>query len=300
MSGAGWGGGPWGLIPWGGGGIVALQLLRAMAVRENVVRLEFNAAPLFTGTLEGGDAASVERYSVTTDPTSTGADGAQPRPVFPAAVEIAEVTGSRGTMLDLTVDRSFSPWPSVYRVACNGLRAVGGQLLDPASASRLFDGLSRGFMQPRVDLIVSSKDIANPQNRAGMLDPLPNTTDSLILGTIPVDAQGDLAFDDGVDSYRKRVFRRCMTRKGKFAWLPTYGVGLPDQVKQLGRPGVRDALTSDAEAQIRQEPETRDVSCRFRRDDNRPDLFWLEVRAVTKYSNKPVAVDVPFDATSPV
>jgi hypothetical protein len=63
---------------------------------------------------------------------------------------------------------------------------------------------------------------------------------------------------------------------------------------------VRDALTSDAEAQIRQEPETRDVSCRFRRDDNRPDLFWLEVRAVTKYSNKPVAVDVPFDATSPV
>jgi hypothetical protein len=294
---SGWGGGPWGLVPWGGIGIATLQLANALAIRDNVVRLTFNTAPLFTRIYNAGDAANIERYAVVPDALTVGADGSPPRPVFPATIERAAVAGSAGTILDLTVDRSFSPWPSVYRVACNGLQAITGQLLDPAAASMTFYGLSRGFMQPRIDLAVSAKDIANPQNRAGMMDPLPNTKDNEILGTIPVDAQGDIAFDDGIDSYRKRIFRRCMTRKGAFAWMPDYGVGVPEQVKRLATPGTRDSLAAEAESQIRQEPETRDVDARFQQDKDVPTLFWLTVRAVTTYSTKPIAVNVPFDAT---
>lgn len=295
---SGWGGGPWGLMPWGGGGITSLRLERALAVRDNMVRLWFNTALLFTGTYEAGDASDVSRFTVVEDANSIGADDAAPRAVLPVVVELSVSPGAGGKVLDLTVDRPFSPWPSLYRVACHGLHAVGGQLLDPAFASFVFEGASRGYAAPRIDLVVSVKDIANPQNRAGMMDPLPNTTDSLILGTIPVDSQGDLAFDDGVDSYRKRVFRRCMTRKGAYAWIPDYGVGIPEQIKHLGRPGTRDSLSADAETQIRQEPETRDVACRFRTGD-RPGLFWLEVRATTIFGNKPVEFGVPFDATAP-
>lgn len=293
---SGWGGGKWGETPWGGSSVDSLQMLRALAVRDNVVRLWFNVAPKFIGNLELGDAADPERFVVVPIAGTKGADGLPARPVYPCAIERAAIAGSLGTVLDVTVDRPFSPWPAQYRISCNGVQSITGLFLDPTSTSRIFDGLSRGFAPARADLVVSAKDIANPQNRAAMLDPLPNTTDSLILGTIPTDAQGDLAFDDGVDSYRKRLFRRCLTRKGAFAHLPGYGVGLPDQVKRLALPGVRDALASDAEAQIRQEPETTDVSCVFVATDT-PELFWLRVRATTTFGNTPVEFDVPFDAT---
>ena len=56
----GWGGGPYGLTPWGGGGSLFtdnLTLVLAIAIRENVCRLTFNEPVTLTGVLDPHDAA---------------------------------------------------------------------------------------------------------------------------------------------------------------------------------------------------------------------------------------------------
>jgi hypothetical protein len=293
----GWGYGGFGITPWGAGGVSTLQLVSALAVRENTVRLTFNTGVEFTGILNAGDGSNIERYSVIAVAGTVGFDGEAVRQVSPVTVEVVSIPESFGSVLDLTVDRPFTAYPSRYMVSVQGVNGIGGVLLDPAFASLTFDGARRVRPKPRIDHIVGSRDIANPQTRSALLDPLPNTTDSLILGTYPVDETGDIAIDEGIDGYRKRVFRRCMTRKGKFAWLPGYGVGLPGQVKKLGRRGVRDAIAADAETQIGEEPETVKVEVRFETDAQRPDLFWLRVRAQTVFSTTPVEMGVPFSPT---
>jgi len=290
----GWGFGSFGLTPWGAKGVSSLQLLAALAIRENVVRLTFNTSVQFTGILNAGDGANVKRYSVAVVEGTVGLDGEAVRPVRPAVVKQASIPETFGSVIDLTVDRPFTAYPSRYRVSVQGVNAASGVLLDPTATSLEFVGLRRDRPRPRIDLVSASRDIANPQVGSALLDPLPNTTDPLILGTFPTDSSGDIAFDEGIDGYRKRVFRRCYTRKGAFSWMPEYGVGLPGQVKRLSRRGTRDAIAADAETQIAEEPETVEVQCRFEQDTRSPDLFWLRIRARTVFSPTPIELGVPF------
>lgn len=294
----GYGSEPFGVVPWGASGIVSLQLLSAIAVRENAVRLVFNAGVLFTGILNAGDGANVKRYSITAVAGTVGFDGEPVRPVRPIVVEQVPIAESYGSTIDVYTDRPFTAFPSRYIVAVQGIDAVNGALLDPAASSLEFYGLRRVRPRPRIDHVSASRDIANPQTGSALLDPLPHTLiDSNLLGTYQADETGDVAIDEGIDSYRKRVFRRCYTRKGAFAWMPGYGVGLPGQVKQVGRRGVRDAIAADAESQIAEEPETIEVACRFEQDARAPEMFWLRIRARTIYSPNPIELGVPFSPT---
>lgn len=270
-------------------------MIDALAIRENLVRLTFNAPVKFTEILDPGDASEIERYAIVPVAGTVGLDGYPVRPVFPAVIERAKFAGAGGKVIDVVTDRPFSPYPTRYRVSVNGILAAGGGPLDPNFTSRIFDGLFAGIPPVRVDLAFRTRDIANPQNLAAMLDPLP-AIDPLILGTLPVDAQGDYAFDEGIDSYRKRVFRRLLTRKGKFAWIPKYGVGVPEQVKQLARVGIREAIAADAEAQIREEPETLEARCTFIQSEESPSTWFLRVRARTQ-SGQTVNLSVPFSPT---
>ena len=111
-----------------------------------------------------------------------------------------------------------------------------------------------------------------------------------LLDKFQADSQGDLAFDEGLTSYRKRVFRRLTTKKGKFAHLPDYGVSVPSSVKQLGRAGVREQLAVDAEVQIKREPETVAVSVAI--VETQPEIYSYRIRARTSFG-KTINFDVP-------
>jgi len=289
----GWGLGPWGVAPWGTGIFEPLRLLRAIAVRDNTVRLVFNQPPLFTGVLDDGDASDPEKYSVTGVVGTIGADELPPKAVTPVVIERPIIADVFETVLDVVVDRPFSPYPCEYLVAVYGIRAVSGMLLDPSYASFQYFGLSRGLPTQIQDESVASRDIANVQTTAATIGSISTPVNSLVLGTIGIDAQGDLATDNGMIGYQKRVARRIMTVQGGFAHLPEYGVGVPSQLKQLSSPGVRETLAADAESQIMQEPETKSVTCTFVRDSTDPNLYWLQVRAITVYGDD-VSIDVPF------
>jgi hypothetical protein len=257
---SGWGAGEWGASPWGAGDD-DLHLLEVQAIRENVVRLTFDTVPYFSGILDPGDASNVARYAITAV-SGVGIDGVPVRPVLVAGVAQGILAGAQGTIIELTTDRALSHWPCIYRGSANGLRSEAGLPL-AGGASLLFYGVQAGPRTQQQDQILAGRDLANPQSVAALVG-LPDASNlpSSVLGTYRPDGTGDYANDAGITGYIKRVTRRLMTVKGAFAHLPNYGVGIPSDVKRLQRAGFREMLASDAEDQIKQEPETLAVTCR--------------------------------------
>lgn len=258
--GSGYGSEEWGAGPWGGAVLdeesaaSEFHLLRALAVRENLIRLTFSQPVSLTDLHDLFDGMRPNHWQVLPVDGTFGADGSPARPV--TAVVISQ--GPIAAQVDLWLDRPMTPYPSRYIVNATGLfNTDHDPQLEVFSVE--LPGLYRGLTPQLADLVVPTRDIANPQTLSGLLDPLPNTTDARQLGTIPLDETGDVAYDEGVASYKKRVFRRLMTPKGAFAHLPNYGTLTMSMVKKLARPGLVQTLASDAEDQIRQEPETQDV-----------------------------------------
>lgn len=291
---AGWGSAPWGAGPWGAGGAADLELLRAVAIRENVVRLFFNVAPQFTRLLTPNDAANPKRFQFTPLATPVGLDGEVARPVLPVLVSRAKVAQSFGTELDVTLDRPLSPWPTRYIVACNQLVSIDGALLSPSHASLTFDAVYRALRQQDASDASPSRDIANPQTYQAQLDPLPQAGDPLALGVIPIDASGDYAFDQGIPQLKKRIFRRLLTVKGKFPAIPTYGVGIPAYGKRLSVEGVRQEIVQEAEKQLRQEPDVAEVKVTAFTSPDNPAITIFRIRVRVSGSQGTTQFDIPF------
>ena len=289
----GWGLTPWGAGQWGLGGAETLQLLQALAIRDNVVRLWFNEAPIFTGVLDPHDASSADRY-VIVPIAGTMIDHTNPRPVTPIIIERVAEPLALGRILDVTVDRHFDGYPGSYRISVNRLvSAESGVWLDPVMASIEFYGAEQVDILRARDLAMPTRDIANPQTLAALLDPLPVTTVGT-LGSIPTNIDGDYAYDEGITGYKKRLWRRITSRKNRFAHLPGYGVGLPSKLKQLGKSSVRFALAADIRSQVLEEPESIAASVSIIPDPNAAGLYRIRMRVQSTISNDPINIDEPF------
>lgn len=265
---AGYGDSAWGSSPWGTGG-EELRLLSANPIRENVLRLEFNVAPRLSFLADPRDGSLPDRYSVVPVDGTEGRDGLPPRPVSPFEIGRAAVPLSLGRFVDVTVDRRLSPYPARYLVSVNRLVAFDGMPLDPARTSVEADGLRRGLPVNLVSRSIGRTDLAGTIERPG--EP----------PFVPADASGDVATDRGLASYRKRVLRRLLTRRGAFAHLPGYGVGTAAQIKRLATASVRAKIVADAEEQIRREPETESVRATLTPIADEPGAWLLqcEIRA---------------------
>lgn len=290
---AGYGSGSFGTFPFGTAepGDVPLELLSILAVRENVVRITFNVAPRYTQLLDPNDASDARRYLMEPVAGTEGRDGEPTRPVGVIVVEL--VDGFDGTVLDIIIDRPMSPEPGKYNLTISGLVSDVGEVpLDDTIVE--VTALFKGIVPLIPEFIINNRDIANPQTRQGIFDPLPVTEGQEldpILGTFPEDSQGDVAFDEGLAGFKKRVMRRLTTRRGKFAHLPNYGVSTLTSLKQLARPGIRETLADEAEQQILQEPETQSVSVELVIGD-RPEVTVYRVRVRTNFGQMP-DMDVP-------
>lgn len=290
---SGWGSGPWGFSPWGLGTGDPLQLLSAVAIKENVVELEFNVPPYFSQTLDVHDASNPRRFQIVAL-ESRGRDDEPARPVIGVKVEVAKVALSFGRILHVTTDRPFSPTPSRYRMVVNQLVTAEGALLDPTKTAYEFLGVYRELRPQSMSAPTPSRDIANPQTYSAQLDPIPQAGDPLFLGVIPIDASGDYAFDDGITQLKKRIFRRLLTKPGSFPANPEYGVGVPSYGKQLAVAGVRQKLASEAQKQIASEPDVAAVSVRVVTDPKNPQFTLFQIRVRPAGSAGNVSFDVPF------
>lgn len=293
---SGWGSGPWGAGPWGAGaGVGAFGIVQAVAIRENVVRVTFTETPLFDAILTANDASNPARFTITPVAGTFGMDELPTRPVNPVRVEVAAVELSFGAVLDVTVDRPFSPTPSQYIIAANGLVSTSGALLDPSASSAQFTGLYRAMRVQSATAPIPSRDMANPQTYSGLVNAgSSDPYDADQLGTFPIDATGDYAFDDGLAQVKKRIIRRLMTRPGTFPSAPEYGVGIPSYGKQLGSLAIRQRIAAEAQKQISAEPEVADASINLVTDPANPNVTILRIRVRLNGSGGSTQFDVPF------
>jgi hypothetical protein len=261
-------------------------LAAAESLRENLIRLTFSEAVYLSGWGDAQDGLRRDKFSVTAE-ASTDFDGAPARAVLVAS--IAKVRESYDQQIDVFTDRPMSHWGSLYTVRVRDLWGVSGAALDLLAASVTVFGQQQGAPPPLTDRAVATRDFANPQSAREVIGVAPSAALAL-LGTFQVDDTGDYAADQGLASYKKRIFRRLTTRKGKFRHLLGYGVGFPGAVKTLARPGVVAALVADAEDQIRQEPETRAVSVRL--VQSVPGLAYFSVKVQTSIGGT-LEFDVP-------
>lgn len=291
----GWGSMPWGAGPWGDGGEDALRLLDALAVRENVVRLTFNLAPFYTGLQTLNDAANPARYVFIPQDAPEAISGGAARAVLPVRVDRPAISGAGGRILDVTLDRPLSPWASRYRVAVNLLLAIDGTPLDPAAASRIFDGLYRQLRPADPSAPTPSRDVANPWTYQAQLGAgAVLAGEPQVLGVFPLDASGDYAQDQGLQQLKKRVFRRLNTRKNAFPSLPGYGVGVPSYGKRLASEAIRQQIAADAQAQLSTEPDVVAAAVTSFTDPKQPSVTIFRVKVRMAGSAGEATFDFPY------
>lgn len=283
----GWGLGPYGWVGWGvSAPSDKLILLSAEAIRENCVRLNFNQVLAYTDVRGLVDAADPENYAIEPVEGTIGEDGLPARPVFPVLVEQTTDPFVNGRSIDVWLDRRLSPYPAQYRAFAR--RSVAANGVPLLNESAFFFGVNWQPPTP-ANAIAPATDFANPGYESSAI---PGSTQ--ILGVYPTTSQGDYATDRDLVSYKKRIIRRITTRRGRFAHLPNYGVGLLDQIKQLAKPSVRQTIAAEAEAQIREEPETINVQVTITAHSTASGLFFFRVKARTKVFGD-VNLDIPLE-----
>lgn len=292
-----WGEGSWGAGSWGGGSGAGIQFIDLVAIRENAIRVEFDQAVYLTGLLSAEDASRPDLWTVTASSLSRGLSGDVARPVRIVRVELAgEEDGvavvDYGRFVNLILDRPMTPFPAVYSVTWVDIFAK--DLLSSSSGEQDVYAVYRLLEQPQIQVAKPSRDFANPQTTSAAIGSLPRSNLLSILGSFGVDDTGDYAMDEGITNLKKRIIRRLMTRKGAFAHLPNYGVGVPDAAKKLGKAITISALKTDAEAQIAQEPDVLQTRVSVVINSDTPNLVRFRV-AVKPKVGKPVAFEVPFE-----
>ncbi len=124
-----------------------IQLLSAMATRENQVQLTFSEAPYLSNRLDLGDASDPTHFIVTPVSGGVGLDGAPVIPVLPMQV----IAGDSSTQLRVWMDRAMSHFPCQYTIAVANVVAVSGNTLDPNASNVAFNATrSSVSMQPRL------------------------------------------------------------------------------------------------------------------------------------------------------
>ena len=103
--------------------------------------------------------------------------------------------------------------------------------------------------------------------------------------------------EEGIQALKNRIYRRMSTRRGAFAHLPEYGIGVKDYGKKLSTAAAISSLVSDTEAQIAQEPEVQFVRVRPIQDRLADGLLRLRIAVRTK-TGKAAAFDSPFVTTN--
>lgn len=283
MSGVGWGGASWGGAGWGGSpGPIAFSSL--FPHRENVLRLGFTSPPYASGLLDSADSLNPKKYTVRE--SGVGLDSEPARAVTVAEVRVATELVSPsafGSFLDLVLDRAMSAFPCVYDVDFVDIHDAG--LSTMIGGTAFTQSVFRLIQQPTLDYAQPSLDFSNRQTAA---------SGSSVLGLTVPGEDGDYASDAPPLTLKKRVIRRLCTRKGSFAHLPNYGVGIPQMAKQLARPGVLALKAAEAEGQIAEEPDVRSVTVTATLVGS---LAWFRVRVVPRVG-KPSTFNVPFATTS--
>lgn len=243
--------GNFGLGNFGGGafgGMGTVEVVLVHPIARNAIRVT-SSQPLRRDDFGGFDSAiNAENWAlITIDPTIIAQNGDEVIPPgefvptrFPSIVggvalpdEIDPLTIELFTDVDME---------KKVRYQLVALRIVGEDG-EPLVGPDIFDFRGLGFKQ---------------QNRARQpLEPFRDldTLDGAFPGAFTFEPTSDIAVHGGVESLKKRIYRRIITNPGGFVHLPAYGAGV--RVKALATSGRLAQIATDLAVQIQEEPDVQ-------------------------------------------
>lgn len=247
--------------PMGGGG--PLHVIRARAIGSHVVRIVFNETPLNRSAAGKHDFQNPSNYTISVvEGTITSPSVGSVGSMVVVGVDKALITGpviavsageERGA--DVHTDKPFVLGMRYRIQAANIQSRIGGILGAPTSAE--FQGI---YQRTKVSLRAGGR-----MQTSGAFTGLIDIKSVVGTGTFDVDDSGDLAPEsDSISSLRKRLFRRLVTPRGAFAWLPNYGCGLV--IKDTASIGNLHQLKQDITEQFGREPEVQQADVTLRLD----------------------------------
>jgi hypothetical protein len=215
-----------------------LSVRRAIAVGGQLVRVVFSSEPKHRSAGSADDALCPGNYEV--DITSgQGSDlravGVRPELLTWPAFGLQD---SGEFALDVQTDRPMVVGMG-YEVTVDAAvrSALGAPIGFPYSAT--FVGSVRPTRTRQVRRRVGLVDLKTDPFRGG----------------ITVDASGDWASHEGVEATKKRVWRIALTGRGKFVFLPNFG--LTYDIKKPGTLSILTGLRTDLSQQLSQQPDIK-------------------------------------------
>lgn len=253
--GGGFGVGAFGLMPFGGGGIVGLYVVSAQAASLNSVVVTFSEEPRAVDPVRSEDALNPSNWTLEVLSPST------------AIVRLAQHVEVTATLVTVFFDGKLTP-RARYRITASDTLENADDSETIIADMRSADFTSLQFPRPvpvQDSTAVSIVDIANPQmpRQAGP---------GRALGTFATTAAGTLELDSGLPNQVKRCVRRITTRRGSFLHLPDYGVNLP--LKGLLRANDLRKFQQVLELELQQEPDTAAASVTCRIDPATPGVVY--------------------------
>lgn len=227
----GWGRQPYGVSAYGASVAGSVSVRRALAVSTRQVDVELTGAVRDNSPFFDGDALNPGTWQVRR--LDTGAD------LTVVAVEQVAANTYRVLVLE-----ELGP-ASVQHSVSSGTLLDGAGSLIASPRQALFLGVLDEDKASVATVLasrrVAARDLANPQE----------------VGTLQVDAGGDLETVTGPELVRKLILRRLMTTPGDFFHLPEYGLGA--RLKEPLRLSDVPRFKAEVERQVLEEPEVEQV-----------------------------------------
>lgn len=274
------------LGPFGGPGLITI--LGVLPLGENSVSLVWDRVPTSYSPALTYSATNPANYSITAvDPSTPTVDGVYVPPgklipkrdPLPASLAVdpddrSQVILSVDTPFEKTVEYVLEILPKIVGIA-------GETFAGPTS-------FQFSAVKPAVVLQTKSRKAEQYRDFAYYTFPRPDGGPSLVY---EFDPNTDIGIQDGQSSLKKRIFRRLLSDRGGFSFLPGYGVGL--KVKSLARGGRLQELASEVEAQVKQEPDVLDAgaSCALRVTTGGTFVV-VQVRAKTRDGDEALSLEV--------
>lgn len=217
------------------GALPGFAILRALAVGGQVVRVVFSHEPIRQSAAGNSDALNPSNYSV----SLASGSGAPVQTVGVMATGSAYpaygVVAPDEYGVDVQVDRALVVGMS-YEVAVNRsvISARGETLAFPSSAQ--FVGAARPARTRQLRRKVGLVDLASDPFKGGIV----------VKG-------GDWTRHEGVESTAKRIWRIVFTARGRFVWLPNFG--LKFDIKKPATLAILGGLRTDLRQQLQRQPD---------------------------------------------
>jgi hypothetical protein len=230
----GWGN-LWGL-GWGGGQpLLPFELLSALPVASNRVRVTFSVPPAQFSPAKDGDCLRPSYWSVSRTDKS---EQLVPLAVLPSPNDL--------NSLDVVVMQRWASSLAQYSVAVSGgVLSAAGQSLVPGFASASFFGLPPTFPTKRVGLALPVLDLAGPKLYSG----------SGPASGLRVGSNGDYMLEAAPIWLKKVIERELFIRRGEFAHLADTDFGLGLRSKNFYRAIDLVALQVSLEKEVAANPE---------------------------------------------